>query len=143
MRFSTIKTGKALEIALHPLLQSRIEELYKNRADEIYVFPQMASLHHRSKGSLSVKFTALLSALGINSEADQSQNKGARKTQAKKSFHSIRNTVITMLRSTNVIPIDIARAIVGHDSEKVERQYFKPSAKDKQAGFDYLASQIE
>jgi len=41
-----------------------------------------------------------------------------------------------MLRSSNSVSADLSRAIVGHDSEAVERAYFTPAHEDKLAGLD-------
>ena len=52
---------------------------------------------------------------------------GDRRRQADLSFHSLRATAVTALRLAGV-PSDLCRVIVGHDSEEIERVYFRPDS---------------
>ena len=49
---------------------------------------------------------------------------------------------MTALRTNAAITADIARAIVGHDSEDIERQYCTASRADKMRGLDIIAQAI-
>lgn len=60
----------------------------------------------------------------------------------KSSFHSFRHSVVTALRTNAAITADIARAIVGHDSEEIERQYCTACRADKMRGLDIIAQAI-
>ena len=78
--------------------------------------------HTSSK--LSIEFNALLKKFGYI-EKNPPVAKGNRRRLAPLSFHSLRATAVTVLRLANV-PADLCRFIVGHDSEVIERIYFRP-----------------
>ena len=61
---------------------------------------------------------------------------------SRKSFHSIRHTVVTMMRSSNMFTADLTRELVGHDSEEIERQYFTATLEAKGLGLAYLFDTI-
>ena len=68
--------------------------------------------------------------------------KGNRRNVSPKSFHAFRHSVVTALRTNAAITADIARAIVGHDSEEIEHQYCPASRADKMRGLDIIAQAI-
>ena len=133
---ATGKTGKLLHIPIIAVLLERLKLLPR---DGDYLFPALRQKYTRSSGSVSVEFTALLRAFSIVGLPDKVA-KGDRKQISKKSFHSIRHTVVSLLRSSNKVSPDLARAIVGHDSEEVERAYFTASMDDKRKGLDLLSN---
>ena len=75
---------------------------------------------------LSLEFTGLLKKHGIIS-AGERKGKGDKRVLSEKSFHSLRATAVTILRLAGV-PADLCRFIVGHDSEEIERVYFRPDS---------------
>lgn len=133
--FNTQKTGKEIIVPMHPALKDVFSKR-KNNGSE-YVFPEAARKYIRWKGGMSVEFTNNLKAYGIVTTEDNIVS-GNRKAMSQKSFHSIRHTVVTLLRSSNQFTADIARQIVGHDSEEIERQYFTASHDSKAQGIGYL-----
>ena len=78
----------------------------------------------------------------MDEHADKKALKGNPKSVSPKSFHSFRHSVVTALRTNAAITADIARAIVGHDSEEIERQYCTASRADKMRGLDIIAQAI-
>jgi len=50
----------------------------------------------------------------------------------------LRATAVTVLRLAGVSP-DLCRFIVGHDSEEIERVYFRPDSADVQAAMSKIA----
>lgn len=136
------KTGYAGQTIVAPMiapLRAILERMYK--PGEEYVFPELRDMYESSRGSVSTQFTAMLRAYGIESKIDKSR--GAGRAFSEKSFHSIRHTVVSMLRSSNRFSQDLARQIVGHNSEAVEREYFTADMSSKQAGIEYLFSQVQ
>ena len=85
----------------------------------------------------------MLQMLGILNEVGISDAKTGRRRVSQKSFHSIRHTVVTMIRESNEFSADMAREIVGHDSEEVERLYFTPSLDSKRRGLEYLVNVVD
>ena len=137
--FATAKTGHIVTAPIIAPLRAILESLYK--PGEEYVFPELRDMYESSRGSVSTQFTAMLRAYGIESKTDTSQ--GAGRAFSAKSFHSIRHTVVSMLRSSNQFSQDLARQIVGHNSEAVERAYFTADISSKQAGLEYLFNQVQ
>lgn len=137
--FGTQKTGHEIVCPIIAPLRAILKSLYT--PGEEYVFPDLHAMYVRSNGSVSTAFTAMLRAHGIGTQETPSHGSNRRFSQ--KSFHSIRHTVVSMLRSSNRFSQDLARQIVGHDSEEVERQYFTADVSAKQQGIEYLFEQVK
>lgn len=144
LSFTTDKTDKDMDIPLHPLLLERLLAIRAEQGGrEEYVFPHMAQRYMRGDGSMSTEFTSLLKAWGIvKVDTQKTALKGKRKNVSSKSFHSFRHAVVSALRSDSSISADLSRAIVGHDSEEIERAYFTASQADKMRGLDVIARAI-
>ncbi len=142
VRFHTSKTGAEIIAPMVPALRARLLALHERAMGAPEVFPEMAARYRRSNGALSIEFTALLRAAGIITQgAGASSKREGRRSVSAKSFHSIRHSVVTMLRTSNFVSPDLARAIVGHDSEAVERAYFTAPIDAKLAGLTHLANE--
>ena len=135
----TAKTGKRITAPIVPMLELVLKPL-KQKGQQ-YVFPTVAQQHLRSKGKLSTEFTALLRTYGIL-EYNKQKTVGDRRPVSPKSFHSIRHTVVSQMRCNPAISADLSREIVGHDSEAVERGYFKAPSEAKLQAFDFLCTQL-
>ncbi len=143
--FRTLKTGHVVDSPIVPELYACLSKLKEARLSySPFVLPSMAERYERAAGALSTEFTGLLRGLGIIPPlaARVAGVRGGKKSVAPKSFHSIRHTVVSMLRSSNSVSPDLARAIVGHDSEEIERQYFTASHDDKLGGLQLLQDAI-
>lgn len=138
--FNTHKTGKEIVVPIHPQLRAIIDSHADNGSE--YIFPDAARKYIRWKGGMSVEFTTLLKSHGILKPQDIVQTKGGKK-MSRKSFHSIRHTVVTLLRSSTLFTADSARGIVGHNSEEIERQYFTMTLDSKAVGLNYLFDTIQ
>lgn len=135
----TMKTGKNLITPLTNALESLLKPLYCQ--SEEYIFPDAATRYSRSKGCLSAEFVSLLKVLGIINLSNIHTGAGDRKI-SDKSFHSLRHSVVSMLRVNPSFTSDLIRETVGHDCEEVERGYFSPSIEAKRSVIDFLAQQI-
>ena len=142
VRFATGKTGRVIEAPIVPVLREVLERRWAAAdADGVFVFPTMAARYVRSRGKLSVEFTSMLRALGLL-EVQECDMSGRRRSVSQRSFHSIRHTVVTLFRESNVVSADMAREIIGHSSEAVERAYFTPSLESKRRGLGLLEETI-
>lgn len=138
--FPTGKTGKKISVPIVPALRELLENK-KNNSE--YVFPEMAR-RYQSKTSVSTEFTSLLMAHGILTDNDiETPKVGDRRRVSKKSFHSIRHSVVTYLRSSPLFTADITRSIVGHNSDIVERAYFTAPEDIKRQVIDFLEMKID
>lgn len=117
------RTNKPIISPLKSVLERR-----KTSSVSKYVFP-MAAMRHTQAGNtcgkLSMDLHELLKQHGFIENIDKSSLQGNRRQQAELSFHSLRATAVTALRLAGV-PSDLCRFIVGHDSEEIERVYFRP-----------------
>ena len=135
----TMKTGKTIATPLTDSLKALLEPLYSEY--EEYIFPDAATRYTRSKGCLSAEFVSLLKVLGIINQSNIHTGAGDRKI-SDKSFHSLRHSVVSMLRVNPSFTTDLIRETVGHDSEDIERGYFTPAVEAKRSVIDFLAKQI-
>lgn len=131
--FRTDKTGQEICNPIRPTLRTRLLAIREEQGGrETYVFPNMARKYRNANSSVSTEFTALLKAWGIlESETEKKALKGDRKNVSRKSFHSIRHALVSAARSNSSLSADLVRAVVGHESEEVERQYFTPDISEK------------
>lgn len=135
----TMKTGKVIATPITKTLERLLTPLCPQKGD--YIFPEMAARYIRSNGCLSCEFVAILKALGIASDKNMHTSPAGRLV-CDKSFHSLRHTVVSMLRVNANFTSDLVRETVGHDSEAVERGYFTPDVSAKRTVIDYLAEKI-
>lgn len=108
-----------------------------------YVFPIAAMKHSQGGGKsskLSLEFTDFLEEHGFIEK--KKEQKGDRRELAEKSFHSLRATAVTVLRLAGV-PADLCRFIVGHDSEEIEKVYFRPQNEEVNKAVGFLAQGLE
>lgn len=122
---TTQKTKRRMNKPIITPLKTLLEKRLSTRCSD-YVFP-IAAMRHAQAGhkssKLSIDFVALLRKHGIIEPPTKKH--GDRRHLAEKSFHSLRATAVTVLRNAGVPP-DLCRAIVGHDSEEIERIYYRP-----------------
>lgn len=126
---TTQKTKRRMnKPVITPLKKVLANRLASRMSD--YVFPVAAMKFAQADGmssKLSTEFNVLLKKFGfIEEEAEVLP--GNRRRIAPLSFHSLRATAVTALRLAGV-PADLCRVIVGHDSEMIERVYFRPDDK--------------
>lgn len=130
--------GKVIRTPMLPYLYDMLKRLHDARdGEEPYVFPSAASMYFSSSSTPSQCFTNILVGMGILEQRTKKAT-GDRHNVSPKSFHSIRHTVVSMLRSSNQFSADVTREIVGHDSEQIERGYFKASNDVKLLALEHL-----
>lgn len=121
------KTKRRMNKPIIAPLKSVLERRKASSVSE-YVFPMSAMRHTQAGntcGKLSIDFHSLLIEYGFIKDMKNVPRNGDRRKQAELSFHSLRATAVTALRLAGV-PSDLCRFIVGHDSEEIERVYFRP-----------------
>ena len=138
------KTRKERIQPIIPALRRVLERLkQQSDAHDEYVFPDMAVYFNTGAGGrVSTMFTDLLRAHGLI-KVTFAKKEGRRHTIAPKSFHSLRHSVVSMLRSGVVFSPDVIRDTVGHDSEEVERGYFTGTMKLRGQVLESLAANLE
>ncbi|MCM0685303.1 tyrosine-type recombinase/integrase [Akkermansia sp. B2-R-115] len=127
---TTQKTGRVMrDIPLIPALEKLLRKRHQGMINE-YIFPVQGEMYVQGKGSsLSGEFVSLLRAHGFV-ERKVVQKQGDRRTFSPLSFHSLRSSVVTSLHNQGVPP-EMCREIVGHDSEEIQRIYYRPNTEEK------------
>ena len=126
---TTEKTKRRMNKPIISSLKDVLKRRYEGRVSD-YVFPLAAMKHAQAdntSGKLSLEFHELLKEHGFIENMNNAPRHGDRRRQADLSFHSLRATAVTALRLAGV-PSDLCRVIVGHDSEEIERVYFRPDS---------------
>lgn len=137
------KTGRRRVLPLIPELRGVLATLQQNAQQEsIYVFPEMANIYNEGNSTyISRRFKTLLLAHGM-AQKRESPRKGERRDLSAKSFHSIRHTVVSYLRSSVLFSADTIRDTVGHSSEQVEQGYFTGSLEARKRVCSTLAEGV-
>lgn len=134
--FVTAKTGKRLEMAIAKPLADYLERLPSSDDPRDFVFPRSAALAEKHTGTISTRFyddvlvsAGLVPARPKNHAATTGRGRDAKRQQSELSFHSLRHTFTTWLKSSGASNA-LAQMIVGHDSEVVSRGYTHLAAED-------------
>ena len=134
IHFRTLKTGEEITAVITPMLKKMLLSL--PQTDE-YILPEAAKGYIRGAGTMSTKFTMLVQSFGFDTQTKRGVGKDCRPFNTK-TFHSIRHSVVSILRSNPSMTPDMVRAIVGHESEEVERGYFTADIESKRQGYSAL-----
>lgn len=142
--FTERKTKQKRELPLAPELRSVFLRRKENgTADATAIFPEMRQKYSSSNGVLSTEFITLLRANGITGQNTTARSaKGNRHHFSTKSFHSIRHSVVSLLRTDNLLSADVVRKAVGHFSEEVEQGYIGISRADKERVLAVLTTKL-
>jgi integrase len=127
--FVTSKTGKRLEMALAKPLFDYLASLPSSDDPKDCVFPRSAALAESHTGTISTQFydrilvpAGLVPARPKNHAAISGQGRDAKRQQSEISFHSLRHTFTTWLKSSGASNA-LAQMMVGHDSAAVSANY--------------------
>lgn len=137
---TTEKTKRRMNKPIIQPLKEVLTRRYEGRVNE-YVFPLAAMKHAQADNTsskLSTEFTTLLKKHGFIENLNNAPLHGDRRKLPDLSFHSLRATAVTALRLAGV-PADLCRFIVGHDSEEIERVYFRPDSEAIVEAMKHLA----
>lgn len=140
--FRTMKTGRNIVTPMHPYLRTLLLHLRAQASErEEYVLPELAHTYQRSSGYVSTRFSALLQAHGIVVPTTTPNARTGRRNVSQKSFHSIRHTVVSLMRASTLFTADVTRDFVGHESEQIERGYFTGADSTKLLAQRFLLEQ--
>jgi len=127
LRLVTGKTGRRQIIPLAAPLLRYVEALPAGDKPDAPLFPRIYDIaqRHQHAGNLSNEFFNTLVAAGLaQKKTHKTTGKGraAKREQNEISFHSLRHTATSLLKSAGVSDA-VAMEFVGHDSATVSRQY--------------------
>lgn len=142
--FTEQKTGTKRTLPLCDRLYNRLRIIKEEQAPgEVYIFPEFARRELAYSSSYtSTEFTQQLRALGIIKEEDMMKLRGRKKCQSRKSFHSIRHSVITLTNEAEGITPMMARFATGHKDEKVDEGYYHLSPDAQKRILDVLTRHL-
>jgi integrase len=129
IRFATRKTGRPMVIPIARPLQAHLEKLPAGDDPNQPLHPRAFRImkDQQRSGSLSNQFAAILASAGITesrTHAAKPKGKGraARRAASEITFHSLRHTATSLLKSAGVSD-SIAMDIIGHESAEMSRLY--------------------
>ena len=137
VRLVTKKTGKAMKIPLHSVLQDYFLSLPTSDNLDAPVFPRAAATATVRVATLSNQFADILAAAELQKARNHQKTKDGEGRDVERkvgrlSFHCLRHTATSLLKNAGVSDV-IAREIIGHDSPEISRVYThmeKPAMKD-------------
>jgi integrase len=123
----TGKTGKKLSLPLPTDLHNHLMSLPSPMSDEQPIHPRAHAIvaAEGRTGSLSNQFGAILAKAGMRetvSHKAKGIGRSAKRETNGLSFHSLRRSTATLYHEAGV-PVSVAMALIGHDSEAVHSIY--------------------
>lgn len=135
LRFVTGKTGRRMHLPIAQPLLSYLDTLPATDDPAAAVFPNASRLAIKETGEsrLSQQFHRILVVSGLAQERTKlatGNGRGGRRTISPISFHSLRHTATSLLKTAGVSEA-VAMDIIGHDSPEISRHYTHIEAKAK------------
>jgi integrase len=121
MPAKTERKRKRLEIPLHPRLLAWLKSRDVG-ADDAPLFPTLAKTRAGGAGGLSGQFIRIMEAAKVDRQTVRQGEKGKRRAQHARSFHSLRHSLTSTLANADVSE-EIRRRITGHESADVHAKY--------------------
>jgi integrase len=118
IRFTASKTNRAIEIPIHPELESHLLSIANDSGG--YVCPTLAQTRLDGRSGLSNSFGLLIEKAGCSRE--QITTGAAGRSFSRKSFHSLRHSFASALANAGVAP-ELRMKLTGHLSEGVHAKY--------------------
>ena len=127
LTLTTSKTGKRLNLPLHPDLWNHLKSLPSPLHQDLPIHPEaFETVETEGKvSSLSNRFGRILSKAGLREKKPHRATGVGREGKRELtglSFHSLRRTAATLLHEIGV-PQSVAMAFIGHDSEDIHSIY--------------------
>jgi integrase len=127
VRFVTSKTRRQIILPLAAPLLNYIQTLPAGDQPDAPLFPRAFQVLQEQgrAGSLSNQFYRILVSAGLaNKKSQRATGKGhaTKREQTEISFHSLRHTATTLLKSAGVSD-SVAMEFIGHDSAAISKNY--------------------
>lgn len=132
----TIVTKKTADEVTLPVVPALVTHLMQRKRRSVYVHPNMAARYLKGGSRLSDTFTSFVRAYGIGEEVQPGF--GRKNGTCRKTFHSIRYAVATLLASAGVDSLIVMR-IQTHKASNVHFGYVLPNAEQMRPALEKLA----
>lgn len=133
--YSLYTKKNASEVVL-PVIAPLYSHLMNRRRRSVYVHPNMAARYLKSKSRLSENFTSFVLAYGLSESVLPVA--GRKNSASRKTFHSIRYAVATLLAAAGVDSLIVMR-IQTHKASNVHFGYVLPNAEQMRPALEKLA----
>lgn len=115
----TARTGKVVEIPLHPVLAGMLAEIpEQNRKG--YLLPETAETYQRDDSAVTKRIRAVFEGAGI---ATTKEVAGYSQAVAEVGFHSLRHSFVSLMGNAGA-PLALVQSIVGHANPMMTAHYF-------------------
>jgi len=122
----TRRSGKRINVPIHPLLQEHLLSLDASDDPDAYVLPTLAKKSVSGKSGISLSFYKLMEEAGIKNTLLRSQESTKMLTKSHKvhslTHHSLRHTVISNLANEGVHD-DVRMKALGHSDKAIHARY--------------------
>ena len=127
LALTTSKTGKRLNLPLHPDLLSHLKSLPAPIDAGLPIHPEASAIleQHKRTSHLSNQVVRILVSAGFREKRPHralGEGRSGKHEKHDLSFHSLRRTATTMLHEAGVSQA-VAMALIGHDSEDIHAIY--------------------
>jgi len=116
---ATRKTGKAVQIPIHPDLLAMLKQAADDRAGE-YVLPEFSAAYLKRNSTVTARIQKHFTACGIVTAAPEQKQRTRR--GVKVGFHSLRHSFVSLCAGAGV-PLAAVQSIVGHTNPAMTRHY--------------------
>lgn len=141
----TKKSGKKVSLPLHPSLNAFLLSLPSVDDEAAPLFPKLAARKVAGEHGLSKTFARIMAAAGVDAMAVETgfkaktggKQKGKARKLARRSFHSLRHTAVSMMANAGV-PEELRRKVTLHASGDVHAKYTHHEAATLRGAMDKL-----
>lgn len=119
IRFVAQKTGKPVELPMHPELEEfLLHELMSSDNPKDFLFPNLAARKTAGKGGLSTSFARIMKKAGVAPGEARARKGEAGRFRSLRSFHSLRHTFNSAMANAGVSQ-EVRQKLTGHASAKM------------------------
>jgi integrase len=122
IRFVAKKTGRPMEIPMHPELEKFLLQMPTSDDPRTFLFPTLAGRRTAGRGGLSNLFIGLMKKAGIAPGEARARKGEAGRSRSARSFHTLRHSFNSSLANLGVSQ-EIRQQLVGHASREVNDHY--------------------
>lgn len=115
----TAKSGKEVEIPLHPVLFAMLGETPAQERKG-YIMPETAGTYERDNSALVKQIRAIFEGAGISTSKEVA---GYSQAVAEVGFHSLRHSFVSLMGNAGA-PLALVQSIVGHSNPMMTAHYF-------------------
>lgn len=115
------KTGAEVQVPIVEPLASHLEQIIKSKTKG-FLAPSLAGVPSGSPTGLSMQFSEILNAAGVDREVRAKKEGSKGQTWTNKTFHSFRHTTNSLLANAGVSD-DVRRKLLGHASTQMNARY--------------------